>query len=142
MDKSDLNILVKKIASEGIQIINKDFLKDIYDINDLKSSFDEFDNIIKEIEYKKHEITLIFYLGLFNLIDFNEVKSLGDIRKLKSYSLLKGGLIKYFLGHIKITYKSPKVPFYRNYFSFIDRWFSYKVFPMKPLFSLLNWIYY
>ena len=44
MDKSDLNILVKKIASEGIQIINKDFLKDIYDINDLKSSFDEFDN--------------------------------------------------------------------------------------------------
>ena len=29
MDKSDLNILVKKIASEGIQIINKDFLKDI-----------------------------------------------------------------------------------------------------------------
>ena len=83
MDKSDLNILVKKIASEGIQIINKDFLKDIYDINDLKSSFDEFDNIIKEIEYKKHEITLIFYLGLFNLIDFNEVKSLGDIRKLK-----------------------------------------------------------
>ena len=66
MDKSDLNILVKKIASEGIQIINKDFLKDIYDINDLKSSFDEFDNIIKEIEYKKHEITLIFYLGLFN----------------------------------------------------------------------------
>ena len=142
MDKNDLNVIANKIASEGIEIKNKDFLKDIYiyNLNDLKTSFDEFDILINEIKYKKQEVTLIFYLGLFNLIDFTEIKS-WNIKKLDSYSLLKGGLIKYFLGHLTITYKSPEISFNRNYFSFIDQWYSYKLHPMKPLFSLLNWIY-
>lgn len=140
MDKNDLSIIANKIASEGIEIKNKDSLKDIYKLNDLKSSFDEFDILIKEVKYKKQELTLIFYLGLFNLIDFTEIKSC-DIKKLDSYPLLKGGLIKYFLGHISITYKTPEISFNRNYFSFIDQWYSYKLHPMKPLFSLLNWIY-
>ena len=34
-------------------ILNKDSLKDIYKLNDLKSSFDEFDILIKEVKYKK-----------------------------------------------------------------------------------------
>ena len=140
MDKNDLNILANKISSEGIEIKNKDFLKGIYNLNDLRNSLDEFDILINEVKYKKQEITLIFYLGLFNLIDFTEVKSV-DIKKIDSYPLLKGGLIKYFLGHITITYKSPEISFNRNYFSFIDKWYSYKLHPMKPLFSLLNWIY-
>lgn len=140
MDKNDLSIIANKIASEGIEIKNKDSLKDIYKLNDLKSSFDEFDILIKEVKYKKQELTLIFYLGLFNLIDFTEIKSC-NIKKLDSYPLLKGGLIKYFLGHISITYKTPEISFNRNYFSFIDQWYSYKLHPMKPLFSLLNWIY-
>ncbi len=140
MDKNDLNIIANKIASEGIEIKNKDSLKDIYNLNDLKSSFDEFDILINEVKYKKQEVTLIFYLGLFNLIDFTEIKS-WNIKKLDSYPLLKGGLIKYFLGHLTITYKSPEISFNRNYFSFIDQWYSYKLHPMKPLFSLLNWIY-
>lgn len=140
MDKNDLSIIANKIASEGIEIKNKDSLKDIYKLNDLKSSFDEFDILIKEVKYKKQELTLIFYLGLFNLIDFTEIKSC-DIKKLDSYPLLKGSLIKYFLGHISITYKTPEISFNRNYFSFIDQWYSYKLHPMKPLFSLLNWIY-
>lgn len=140
MDKNDLSIIANKIASEGIEIKNKDSLKDIYKLYDLKSSFDEFDILIKEVKYKKQELTLIFYLGLFNLIDFTEIKSC-DIKKLDSYPLLKGGLIKYFLGHITITYKTPEISFNGNYFSFIDQWYSYKLHPMKPLFSLLNWIY-
>lgn len=140
MDKNDLNIIANKIASEGIEIKNKDSLKDIYNLNDLKSSFDEFDILINEVKFKKQEVTLIFYLGLFNLIDFTEIKS-WNIKKLDSYPLLKGGLIKYFLGHITITYKSPEISFNRNYFTFIDQWYSYKLHPMKPLFSLLNWIY-
>lgn len=140
MDKNDLNIIANKIASEGIEIKNKDSLKDIYNLNDLKSSFNEFDILINEVKYKKQEVTLIFYLGLFNLIDFTEIKS-WNIKKLDSYPLLKGGLIKYFLGHLTITYKSPEISFNRNYFSFIDQWYSYKLHPMKPLFSLLNWIY-
>ena len=140
MDKNDLSIIANKIASEGIEIKNKDSLKDIYKLNDLKSSLDEFDILIKEVKYKKQELTLIFYLGLFNLIDLTEIKSY-DIKKLDSYPLLKGGLIKYFLGHITITYKTPEISFNRNYFSFIDQWYSYKLHPMKPLFSLLNWIY-
>ena len=140
MDKNDLNIIANKIASEGIEIKNKDSLKDIYNLNDLKSSFNEFDILINEVKYKKQEVTLIFFLGLFNLIDFTEIKS-WNIKKLDSYPLLKGGLIKYFLGHLTITYKSPEISFNRNYFSFIDQWYSYKLHPMKPLFSLLNWIY-
>ena len=68
MDKNDLSIIANKIASEGIEIKNKDSLKDIYKLNDLKSSFDEFDILIKEVKYKKQELTLIFYLVLFNLI--------------------------------------------------------------------------
>lgn len=139
MDKNDLSIITNKIASEGIEIKNKDSLKDIYNLNDLKSSFDEFDILIDEFK-NNQELTLIFYLGLFNLIDFTEVKSL-DIKKLDSYRLLKGGLMRYFLGHLKITYKSPEITFNRNYFESIDQWYGYKLHPMKPLFSLLKWIY-
>lgn len=36
MDKNDLSIIANKIASEGIEIKNKDSLKDIYKLNDLK----------------------------------------------------------------------------------------------------------
>lgn len=140
MDKNDLSIIANKIATEGIEIKNKDSLKDIYNLIDLKSLFDEFDILINEVKYKKQELTLIFHLGLFNLIDFTDIKS-WNIKKLDSYPLLKGGLIKYFLGHITITYKSPEISFSRNCFSFIDQWYSYKLHPMKPLFSLLNWIY-
>ena len=129
-----------KLPLKVLKSKNKDSLKDIYNLNDLKSSFDEFDILINEVKFKKQEVTLIFYLGLFNLIDFTEIKS-WNIKKLDSYPLLKGGLIKYFLGHITITYKSPEISFNRNYFTFIDQWYSYKLHPMKPLFSLLNWIY-
>lgn len=137
MDKTDLSIIANKIATEGIEIKNKDSLKDIYNLIDLKSLFYEFDILINEVKYKKQELTLIFHLGLFNLIDFTDIKS-WNIKKLDSYPLLKGGLIKYFLGHITITYKTPEISFNRNYFSFIDQWYAYKLHPMKPLFSLLN----
>ena len=63
MDKNDLSIIANKIASEGIEIKNKDSLKDIYNLNDLKSLFDEFFILINEVKYKKQELTLIFYLG-------------------------------------------------------------------------------
>ena len=142
MDKRDLNKIASKIASEGIEISDKEFLKNIYSLDDFELLFNEFDDLISEVEYKKQDFTLIFYLGLFNLIDSSKIKLLGDITKLKSFNLLKGALYKYFLGHLKITYKSFQINFNQNYFSLIDHWNPYKFHSMRPLFSLLNWVYY
>ncbi len=140
MDADDLNNISSKIVSEGIEVNDKDFLKEIYNTDDLNQLFEEFDSLISRIEYEKQDITLIFYLGLFNLIDSSKFKSLCDVTK-KSYDLLRGGLIKYFKGHLGITIESYEISFHGNFFARIDQWYEYKTLPMRPLFLLLRWIY-
>ena len=142
MDVEDLNIIASKIASEGIEVTDKDSLRDIYNLDDFNKLFSEFDSLIDKIKYKKQEITLIFYLGLFNLIDSSKIKLLCEMPKLKSFDLLKGGLIKYFIGNLDITMESYEIAFHGNYLSRIDQWYDYKLRPMKPLFLLLRWIYF
>ena len=103
MNVEDLNLIASKIASEGIEVNDKDSLRDIYNLDDFNKLFSEFDCLIDKIEYKKQEITLIFYLGLFNLIDSSKIKLLCEMPEIKSFDLLKGGLIRYFIGNFDIT---------------------------------------
>ena len=142
MNAEDLNRIASKIASEGIEVNDKDSLRDIYDFDDFDKLFSEFDCLIDKIKYKKQEITLIFYLGLFNLIDSSKIKLLCDVPKLKSFDLLKGGLIRYFIGNLDITIESYEIAFHGNYLSRINQWYDYKIRPIKPLFLLLRWIYF
>ena len=138
MNAEDLNRIASKIASEGIEVNDKDSLRDIYDFDDFDKLFSEFDCLIDKIKYKKQEITLIFYLGLFNLIDSSKIKLLCDVPKLKSFDLLKGGLIRYFIGNLDITIESYEIAFHGNYLSRINQWYDYKIRPIKPLFLLLR----
>lgn len=142
MNVEDLNLIASKIASEGIEVNDKDSLRDIYNFDDFNKLFREFDCLIDKIEYKKQEITLIFYLGLFNLIDSSKIKLLCEIPEIKSFDLLKGGLIRYFIGNLDITMESYEISFHGNYLSRIDQFYDYKIRPMNPLFLLLRWIYF
>ena len=142
MNVEDLNMIASKIASEGIEVNDKNYLRDIYNLDDFNKLFSEFDCLIDKIKYKKQENTLIFFLGLFNLIDSSKIKLLCEIPKLKSFNLLKGGLIKYFIGNLDITIESYEIPFKGNYLSRINQWFDYKIRPIRPLFLLMRWIYF
>ena len=142
MNVEDLNLIASKIASEGIEVNDKDSLRDIYNLDDFNKLFSEFDCLIDKIEYKKQETTLIFYLGLFNLIDSSKIRLLCEMPEIKSFDLLKGGLIRYFIGNFDITMESYEISFHGNYLSRIDQWYDYRLRPMKPLFLLLRWIYF
>ena len=141
MNADDLSNISCKIASEGIEVYDKNFLKEIYNTDDLNQLFEEFDSLISRIKYKKQDITLIFYLGLFNLIDSSKFKLLSEVTQ-NSFDLLRGGLTKYFKGHLDITIESYEISFHGNFLARIDQWNEYKTLPMRPLFLLLRWIYH
>lgn len=140
MDFNDLNKIKINIAEDEIDIKENDFLYELYDLDNFDTLFDELDILINQIEYHQVEFTLIWYVGFFNIIKYEDIENLPNISKLKSYNHLKGGLIKYFRGHFHLTNYTMKIKPYRNYYSFIEH-YVLRPFQYMAITKLLNWIY-
>lgn len=140
MNMDDLNKIKFKIAEDDIDIKNKDFLRDLYNLDDYKATFDELDRLNKEITFHKVENSLIYIVGFFNLIEYEDINKLPEFTKINSYNILKGGLIKYFKGHFHLTNHKKLVKPYGNYYTFID--ISVIIpFEHSTITKLLYWIY-
>ncbi len=140
MNLNDLNKLKIKIAEDDIDIKDTDFLHELYNLDNIDSLFEELDLLINQIDYHKTEYTLIWYVGFFNIINYEDISNLPNINKLNSYNFLKGGLIKYFKGHFHLTNYTMEIKPYRNYYSYIDH-FVIRPFKYRAITNLLNWIY-
>ena len=140
MELEDLEIIIDKIMIDGLEITESSFLNEIYQTSEFEVEEEKFKTIIKDCREKdKMKYAFAFYIGFLNM-NIN-VNDLPNITNLKSYSNLKGYLIRYFKGHLNINYKySPVIP-YHNYYSFIKEWWPIPFSIPQPLILLLNWIY-
>ena len=88
MNLNDLNKLKIKIAEDDIDIKDTDFLHELYNLDNIDSLFEELDLLINQIDYHKTEYTLIWYVGFFNIINYEDISNLPNINKLNSYNFL------------------------------------------------------
>ena len=142
MNRNALDRIHEKIFVEGLDILDSDFLNDVYDISDFRSDENDFEDLTQDVRPKdKPEYAFAFYIGFLNLVRKDEIDDLDDITKFNSYPYLKGSLKQYFKGHMNIKYKYHPVSPYHNHYSFVKEWWPRPFSIPESFIKLLNWIY-
>lgn len=143
MNFEELKELTNNIIKYGIEVKDKEHLKEIYQYNDYNILFNELNEILDkcEIPHLKLCYAFAYYIGFFNINSEQNINELPNIKKLESYKYLKGGLMLYFKDEMKIKYNYPKVTPYHDKYYFVANWYPLPFSIHYSLINLLNWIY-
>lgn len=143
MNFEELKELTDKIIKNGIEITDKEYLKELYQNNDYNIIFNELNEILINCEtpHLKLCYTFAYYIGFFNINSKQNIYELPKIIELESYNYLKGGLMLYFKDEMKIKYNYEKATPYYNKYSFVANWYPRPFSTHYSLINLLNWIY-
>ena len=143
MNFEELKKLTNKILKNGIEIKDKEYLKEIYQYNDYNILFKKLNEILNKCKTPRLKLCYAFayYIGFFNINSEQNINELPDIKKLESYKYLKGGLMLYFKDEIKIKYNYQKVSPYHDKYYFVANWYPLPFSIHYSLINLLNWIY-
>lgn len=142
MNFEELKELTNNIIKHGIEVKDKEHLKEIYQYNDYDSLLNELNEILDKCEELRLKLCYAFayYIGFFNINSEQNINELPNIKELESYKYLKGGLMLYFKDKMNIKYDYPKVTPYHDKYYFVANWYPLPSIHYS-LINLLNWIY-
>ena len=143
MNFEELKKLTGNIIKNGIEIKDKEYLKELYQNDNYDTLFNELNEILINCETPRLKLcyTFAYYIGFFNIDSKLNIYELPNITELESYNYLKGGLMLYFKDEMKIKYNYLKVSPHHNKYSFVDNWYPKPFSTHFSLINILTWIY-